>query len=417
MITDRLDGSPDRAAQPPAPVAEGASRTATSALPREALDALLDATNEIAGVLDLDTVLQRIVDQVRHLIDAEYAALGIPGDDDRLERFLTSGIDDRARQRIGAPPSGHGLLGLIVREQRSFRIPEIARHEDSYGFPPHHPPMSSFLGVPITVHGRALGNFYLTNKRGAKEFSPEDQLLVELFALRAGIAIENAHLHERVQRLAVVEERERIGRDLHDGIIQGIYAVALSLEDVPELMTDDPAEAEARVDRAIDSLNLSIRDIRNFILGLQSEFVGGADVGSGLARLADEFRHNTAIDIELDVSGGSAAGSLPTVVRVNLLQMAREILSNAARHSRAATATVTLAPEMDEIVLAVVDDGIGFDPDAARASGHLGLANLADRARAIGGDVTIDSRPREGTRVVVRVPLERRSRQADPRAG
>jgi signal transduction histidine kinase len=386
-----------------------AARTATSALPREALDALLEATNEIAGVLDLDAVLQRIVDQVRHLIDAEYAALGIPGDDDRLERFLTSGIDDETRRRIGSPPRGHGLLGLIVREQQSFRIPEIGRHEASYGFPPEHPPMSSFLGVPIIVHGRALGNFYLTNKRGAKEFSPEDQLLVELFALRAGIAIENAHLHERVQRLAVVEERERIGRDLHDGIIQGIYAVALSLEDVPDLMSDDPAEAEARVDRAIDSLNLSIRDIRNFILGLQSEFVGGADVGAGLARLADEFRHNTAIDIELDVSAGAAAGTLPTVVRVNLLQMAREILSNAARHSRAATATVTLAAERDDIVLAIRDDGVGFDPRATQASGHLGLTNLADRARAIGADLTIASGPGEGTKVIVRVPPERRS--------
>ena len=112
--------------------------------------------------------------------------------------------------------------------------------------------MHSLLGVPITVRGRVVGDFYLTDKRGAPEFDPADQAIVEMFALHAGIAIENARLHEEVQRLAVVEERERIGQDLHDGIIQGLYGVGLSLEDVPELMIDDPAEAQARVERAIE---------------------------------------------------------------------------------------------------------------------------------------------------------------------
>jgi two-component system response regulator DevR len=281
---------------------------AVARLPREALQGLFAATNAIAGVLDLDRVLQRIVDTVRDLISAHYAALGIVGRDGRIERFITSGIDPETRRRLGDPPSGHGLLGVIIREGRSLRIPDIKAHPGSYGFPPGHPRMTSLLGVPITVHGQPIGNFYLTDKQGADEFSEDDQVLVEMFALRAGIAIDNARLHDQVQRLAVVEERERIGRDLHDGIIQGIYAVALSLEDVPDLVDVDRDEAMRRVDHAIDSLNLSIRDIRNFILGLQSEFIGGADLPAGLATLAREFELNTAIDIRVDVGGGGARG-------------------------------------------------------------------------------------------------------------
>ena len=159
-------------------------------------------------------------------------------------------------------PGVAGLLGLIIREGRSFRIPDLASDPRRYGFPPNHPEMHSFLGVPITVKGRPLGDLYLTNKRGAVEFSRADQELVEMFALHAGIAIENARLHEQVQRLAVVTERERIGQDLHDGIIQRIYAVALSLEDVPELMVAEAGEASARIERAIEGLNQTIRDMQ-----------------------------------------------------------------------------------------------------------------------------------------------------------
>ena len=145
-----------------------------------------------------------IVNQVRPLVGAQYAALGIVDADGVMERFITSGMDAATRSRIGPLPRGHGLLGLIVRENRSFRIPDLAVDPRRYGFPPHHPPMHSFLGVPVTVQGRSVGNLYLTNKTGADEFSEDDQALVESFAVHAGIAIENARLHEQVQRLAVV---------------------------------------------------------------------------------------------------------------------------------------------------------------------------------------------------------------------
>jgi len=169
------------------------------------LAALDAAVRGIAGLASLDDVLQIIVDRVRPLVGAEYAALGIVDADRRIERFITSGMDDETRRRIGALPEGKGLLGLIIRENRSFRVPDINQDPRRSGFPPNHPPMTSFLGVPITVKGVSLGRLYLTNKLSAKEFSAQDQSLVETFALHAGIAMENARLHERLQRLAVVD--------------------------------------------------------------------------------------------------------------------------------------------------------------------------------------------------------------------
>jgi two-component system, NarL family, sensor histidine kinase DevS len=403
-----VDGSPreaDAAASVVQLTLESAWARAVVRQTAERVEALDDATRGIAEVLDVDTVLQLIVDRVRTLVGAQYAALGIVDDVGAIERFITSGITPAQRTALGPPPRGHGLLGLIIRDGRTYRIPEIAAHPDSSGFPPNHPPMRSLLGVPVRVKGRIVGNLYLTDKRDAPEFSEGDEALVETFALHAGIAMENARLHERVQRLAVVEERERISKDLHDGIIQGIYAVSLSLEDVPDLMTDDAAEAAARVDRAIDALNLTIREIRNFILGLQSEFLGGSDLVAGIWTLAEEFRLNTAIDVAVAVEADELAiAAVAEPDRVQLLQMTREALSNAARHSGARRATVTVAADSLALSVAIADDGSGFDPDAVTESGHLGLRNLRDRADRMGAELTIDSGISRGTRIIIRVP-------------
>jgi signal transduction histidine kinase len=373
----------------------------------DALDAFDQATRAIAGVVDLESALQLITDRVRMLVDAQYAALGIADAHGRMERFITSGISREARRKIGEPPRGHGILGLIIRTGSTYRIADIAGHADSYGFPPNHPPMHSFLGVPIRIKGGSLGNLYLTNKQGAAEFSNADERLVEMFARHAAIAIENARLHARVQQLAVVEERDRIARDLHDGIIQSIYAVALSLEDVPEMMGDSPADAAARVDRAIDRLNLTIRDIRNFILGLGSELSEAGELGAGIAGLAEEVRVNTLIEIEVDLDDAHRVeAGLPDGHRAQLLQIAREALSNMARHSRATTGRVSLHERDGTAVLEVADDGRGFDPGMPVDPGHHGLDNLHDRATAMSGDLVVDSKPDGGTRIIVRVPLD-----------
>lgn len=367
------------------------------------LEALSDAVGAVAGELDVETVLQLIVDRVRYLVGAHYAALGIVDDQRRIERFITSGISLEQRTRLGPLPEGHGLLGLIITEGRSLRVPDIGSHPASSGFPPEHPPMRSLLGVPVRIKGRIIGNFYLTDKDAAAEFSDDDQRLIELFALHAGIAIENARLYEAVGRLAVIEERDRIGKDLHDGIIQSMYGVSLSLEDLPDIMADDPSEARARVDRSIDALNDTIRDLRGFIFGLRPELVDRTDLVGLLVALTEQLHQNSLVEVSLDLP--ERLDEPPPHIRAELLQIAREALSNVARHAGATEATVRLAADDTNLQLEIRDNGRGFDPSATSREGHFGLANMRARAAALGGTLLVESASGGGTHIIVRIPV------------
>jgi signal transduction histidine kinase len=367
-----------------------------------ALRALDAAVRGISGVLDVGQVLQLIVDRVRELVAAQYAALGIVDETGQIIDFITSGITAEERSAIGDLPRGRGLLGLIIRENRAYRIQHIAAHPESYGFPPNHPPMSSFLGVPVTVKGEVVGRLYLTNKQDAPEFSADDQGLVETFALHAGIAIENARLHEQVQRLVLVDERDRISRELHDSVIQSIYAVTLSLDDVPELIDEDLAEARQRVDSAIDALQGVIRDIRNFIFGLRPLLLDSGSLMDGLRALTDELRRNTTSEIEIT---GVEPEGLRIEVVAELLAIAREALANVARHSGATHTAIAVMPSDRRLRVEIADDGRGFTADASPARGHHGLTNIRARAEAIGGAVAVDSHLGGGTRIIVDVPI------------
>ena len=367
----------------------------------QAVEALDAAVRGISGVLDIDQVLQLIVDRVRELVSATYAALGIVDETGRIIQFITSGITAAERAAIGDMPRGRGLLGLIIRENRAYRVANIAAHPESYGFPPNHPTMTSFLGVPITVKGDVVGRLYLTDKRDADEFTADDQALVETFALHAGIAIDNARLHDQVQRLAVVDERDRISRDLHDSIIQSIYGVTLSLDDVPDLVGEDPHEARARVDTAIDQLHAVIRDIRTFIFGLRPILLDSGGLMEGLGILANELRRNTAIEVEVR---GEAPPDLSVEVVAELLTIAREALANMARHSKARHAELVLSADDSRVRLLMADDGHGFDPATAPTAGHHGLANMRARAERLGGTMRVESGDGLGTRIIVDVP-------------
>jgi signal transduction histidine kinase len=366
------------------------------------LAALDIAVRGISGVLGLEVVLQLIVDRVRDLADAEFAALGIVSAEGGIERFMTSGLGAAERERIGALPRGRGLLGLIIREGQAFRIADIALDPRRHGFPPNHPVMHSFLGVPVTVKGHSVGDLYLTNKRAAAEFSEDDQRLVERFAAHAGLAIENARLNERVQALAVVEERERIGRDLHDGIIQRIYAVTLGLDDVPEIAIHDPAVAAERVERAIDALHAAIGEIRTFIYGLQPGLDGPGGIALALQTLAEETRLDTPLEIE--VRAGAAPG-LSAIAGSELLNIVREALSNAVRHASATKVTIKIGTSRGQLRLEVADDGRGFDAAASLPAGHHGLGNMRRRAEALGGALLVESEKGRGTRIIVTLPL------------
>ena len=376
------------------------TRADRSTLPA-ALQALDDAVRGISGVLDVEQVLQLIVDRVRDLVAAQYAALGIVDDDGLITQFVTSGISEGERQAIGDLPRGRGLLGLIIRENRSYRIPHIGSHPESYGFPPNHPPMRSFLGAPATLRGKVVGRLYLTNKLNAQEFSADDQTLVETFALHAAIAIDNARLHEQVQRLVLIDERDRISRELHDSVIQSIYAVTLSLDDVPELASTSPKEAEQRVEEAIDALHGVIRDIRNFIFGIRPLLLDSASLLEGLRTLANELRRNTATEIEV---AGDEPDGVSIELTAELLAIAREALANVARHSGASHASVQLSGQDQDIRLEIADDGRGVNAGSIAAGGHHGLANMQARAEALGGTFHLDRGQNSGTRIIVRIP-------------
>jgi signal transduction histidine kinase len=264
--------------------------------------------------------------------------------------------------------------------------------------------------VPVTVRGRAVGSLYLANKRGGGSFTADDQDVVERFALHAGIAIDNARLLAQAQRLAVVEERERIGRDLHDSVIQRLYGLSLSLEDVPDLMVEAPAEARQRVDRAIDALHATIGEIRVFIYDLRPTLPAGGDLRRSLAELADEIERAADTPIDLDIDDVR----LEVDVASEVVAIAREALSNVARHAAATRAWVALDLRGERVRLVIGDDGRGFEARGRRTRSQHGLSNIRDRATALGGRMRVRSEPGVGTRIIVDLPLDAGDAPGEP---
>jgi signal transduction histidine kinase len=367
---------------------------------RRRLEALDAATVAISQELSLERVLQIIVDSVRPLVGARYAAIGIPDDRGSMERFITSGISQEAHRAIGALPRGRGLLAIAIREGEALRVPDISADERSVGFPTGHPPMTSFLGVPVRVEGRAIGNLYLTDKEDGEPFSEDDERLVESFARHAGLAIHNARMHEELRQLAVLQERERIAQDLHDGSIQSLYAVSLALEDTEELMEIEPAQVADRIDHAIETIHGTIQEIRDFIMGLDPDARTAVDLLAGLTVLTDEFERTTLIEVEFSSDPDVPLDPEETL---QLVQLTREAMSNVARHAEASKVNVNVEDRREVLRLSIIDDGRGFDTHAGQRPGHHGLTNMHARAESLGGSLAIESDD-DGTRVVFEMP-------------
>ena len=360
----------------------------------------------LASDLSLETVLQRIVDEAAELTDATYGALGVLGEDGAIAEFVTTGISAEQRAAIGDPPSGHGILGLLIRDPRPIRIPSLGDHELSYGFPPNHPEMTSFLGAPVSSRGTVFGNLYLTNKKGASEFDQQDEDALVVLAAQAGIAVENARLYaearalkDEVQRLAVLEDRERIAKDLHDGVIQSLFAVGMGLQGA-SMASGDPQGAE-RIDGAVEEIDRVIRDLRNYIFGLRPGALADRTLDAALKELVVEFAERSGVVTVAEIDGAVAAGL--SSIAGDVLQLAREALSNVGRHSQAATCRLSLARVDEGAVLEIDDDGKGFDPSSTPRGD--GLTNLEQRTQAVGGRVVIDSSPDHGTTVKIELPL------------
>ena len=351
--------------------------------------------------LDLAAMLRRIIEAAVELVDASYGALGVLDDSrTRLSEFITVGIDDETHRRIGKLPEGHGILGLLIVDARPLRLPDLSEHPDSFGFPPNHPPMRSFLGVPIRVRDEVFGNLYLTDKRSGEVFTDVDEELVVSLAAAAGVAIENARLHTKLHELGLVHDRERIARDLHDTVIQRLFATAMSLQACARLVRSDPTEATARIEQAVDDLDLTVKHIRTAIFGL-AQVHGDADhLRDELLSLVRESAGALGFEPRLLLDGPIDTG-VDDRVGAELVATLREALSNVARHAQASRVDVEVLVDSD-LCLRVIDDGIGPPgPDARRGKG---LANMAARAHDLGGSLQLSAAPGGGTVVEWRTP-------------
>ena len=370
--------------------------------------ALSRAVLAIGSDLSLPETLKHIVTEAAGLVDAEFGALGVPGESgEQFAEFVTTGLAPGQAERIPQRPQGLGMLALILGSDRVVRLNHIDAHPQSAGFPRNHPALTSLLGAPIHHQGRRMGSLYLANKRGAEEFSARDERLIEVFAAHAGVAIENARQYEQVQQLRILEERQRIGMDLHDGVIQSIYAVGLNLEYISSMLADgETADASQRLQGAIGALNATIRDIRTYILDLRPRHFDGDDLVAGLRRLLAEFKANMLLQVDFSTDP-QADRELTPEARRALFRIAQEALSNSARHSRATRVEVRLREYATEVVLTLRDDGHGFSMERAEQRIGHGLRNMRDRAVAIGGLLAIDSAPGRGSTVTVRAPKPR----------
>ena len=367
------------------------------------LHQLLDAILTIGSDLDLPAMLRRIVESATDLVGATYGALGVLDETrTRLAQFITVGIDESVHSRIGSLPEGHGILGMLILDAEPVRLPDLRAHPDSYGFPPNHPPMTSFLGVPIRVRDEVFGNLYLTDKKGADTFSPVDEELAVGLAAAAGVAIENARLHARDHELGVLEDRQRIARDLHDTVIQRLYATGLSLQGSVKLVHADADLAAARIESAIDDLDLTVKHIRSAIFGLETSRPGGSGARDQVVSLVREASRALGFEPRL-LFDGPIDTTLGESTTMALLATLREALSNVSRHAHATRADVEVVVA-DDVCLRVTDDGVG-PPDPGHPTGH-GLRNMAARAEELGGAMTLGPAPGGGTALAWRVPRD-----------
>jgi signal transduction histidine kinase len=361
----------------------------------ERLHALIDAILLIETDADIDGLLGRIVETASHLVGARYGALGvIAGDGVTLSRFITYGLDAEQRAAIGPEPQGKGLLGEIILHPTPLRLDDLGAHPKSSGFPPNHPPMQRFLGVPVsTGDGHVYGNLYLTEPLDGEPFSEESEQLVEAFGRAAGLVIDQEMLRNSVRELTLSEERERLARDLHDTVIQRLFGVGLGLQMALPHVSDD--DASARINLALDELNETIHDIRTTIFEIDQDRATDDTLRHRATALTNEVGSRLGVQAHLQMEAGLSQ-QVNEHCAHHTIQALREILSNIVRHSEATHVEVNLRGVDDYLVLRVRDDGVGFDKVGGVGRG---LRNLATRAEDLGGECTIDSSAGSGTLV------------------
>ncbi len=380
------------------------------------LEALHEAALALTMELDLQAVLQKVVNISQTLLHAKYGALGVTDlESKEIKQFITSGVTEEERARVGQPPRGHGLLGvLLIPDGEALIVNDIRKDPRSVGFPPNHPPMQSLLGVPIKSKGEIFGNLYVADRYAISpsgeeillNFFKSDSQLLEKFATQAAIAIENAQLYRKTQELAVLQERERFGMALHDGIMQMVYATGLSLHEAQHQIEKNPGEAQRRVNQSINDLSQVLRDLRNYILGLRTGRYQGQSLASSLAQMARELHANTLMNVHYTPPPKVTVLGLANNQTDELVYIVQEALNNIRKHAYAQNVDLSLKREDNQVVLTIDDDGVGFDMKNAADKGGNGLRNMGERALQLEAGIRVWSQKGKGTHIQLSVPVK-----------
>jgi len=354
------------------------------------LEALRAVATAILGGGGAEAVLGLVARYARELAGADLATIAVPAGEGELVVQAADGAEAERLRGLRFPAEG-SVAGDVLRSGKVVVLADTAERVDQ--------PLVG-LGVvgpalltPLSAQGRAFGALTVARARGGRAFREADVQLLETFAAQAAVALEHVRLRRELDRLLVVQDRERIAKELHDGAIQALFAVGLGLQGAATLARDP--ELAARIEGAVEELDRVIRDLRNYIFGLRPGILADRQLDQALRRLVEEFAQRTGVVAVAEIDPQAAAALASSAGDV--IQLAREALSNVSRHAAAATCRVSLRHEEAGVVLEVDDDGRGFDPDAV-ASGH-GLGNLRERAAALGGQAEIASTPGQGTTV------------------
>lgn len=366
------------------------------------LAALSEAALAVASDLEVESVLRTIVEAARTLAGARYAALGVPDEEGLFQQFVTAGVTDAQWKAIGPAPRAHGLLGVLLQRRTPYRTNDIRTDERFEWWPTAHPVLTSFLGVPIVADDVVLGAIYVANKCDGASFTEDDEYVMTLLAAHAGIGLRHARLYERSRELTIIEERTRIARELHDAVAQKLFSLRLTAEAAATLATRDPARAAEQVTRVAELSGSALHELRSVIDALRPAELVDDGLVATLAKHVDVLDRVHAARVRL---ASETLPRLPADVEDAALRIAQEAMHNALRHGEPSTVTVRLSVTGSTLVLEVIDDGSGFDVDAAgQASRRLGLPSMRDRAAAVGGSLSVRSVLGAGTTVGLEVP-------------
>lgn len=363
-------------------------------------EALYRLGTEISAFVGLDKILHLVAEKARELLGGDVAGLGLlAGDGQGFVVGATSGPSEAFS--FGRGRSILDLPDCIVGPCNSSKDDSEPTNSAFTCGIIRGDYLKAHIAAPLKTRDKVIGALCVGN-RTLRQFSRNDVDLLSGLASQAAIAIENARLHRQLRSLAALEERQRISKDLHDGIIQSIYATGLALEDGIQLVDEDPAKAKQRLEQAIEDLNDVIKDVRNYIFDLQPEVLHGKEMGQALADLVKGFKINSLVDAELVVGEGIDM-PLSEEQKTHLFHIARETLANVAKHAEASKVRLKLLRAPNGLTFSIEDNGIGLDSQRARAGGH-GLRNIAERVKLLGGDFEIKSGVRLGTCLVVTIP-------------